>query len=82
MTLVCRSVGHVRVTVRVKGSQSIGFYVEDAELSVSVNGDWTFDLHRIQAEVTNSPAQRVNTPVHEIAHALLTRTRRIDGTQS
>ena len=81
VTLVCRSVGHVRGG-SVKGSQSIGFYVEDAELSVSVNGDWTFEFHRIWAAVTNSPAQWVNTPAHEIAHALLTRTRRMSGTQS
>jgi len=52
-------------------AQSIGFTVEDAELSGSTNGDCTYDLHRIRVEVSNSPAQRVKTLAHEIAHAML-----------
>jgi antirestriction protein ArdC len=55
----------------VSVAQSIGYHVEDAELSGSTNGDCTFDLHRIRVEVTNSPAQRVKTLAHEIAHAML-----------
>jgi antirestriction protein ArdC len=52
-------------------AQSIGFSVEDAELTGSANGDCTFDLHRIRVEISNSPAQRVKTLAHEIAHAIL-----------
>ena len=52
-------------------AQSIGYHVEDAELPGSTNGDCTYDLHRIRIEVTNSPAQRVKTLAHEIAHAIL-----------
>ncbi|MHB1785643.1 MAG: ArdC-like ssDNA-binding domain-containing protein [Acidimicrobiales bacterium] len=55
----------------VSAARCIGFYVEDAELPGSVNGDCAFDLHRIRVEVTNAPAQRVKTLAHEIAHAML-----------
>ena len=37
----------------------------------STNGDCTYELHRIRVEVSNSPAQRVKTLAHEIAHAIL-----------
>ena len=36
-----------------------------------VNGDCTHDLHRIRVEATKSPAQRVKTLAHELAHAFL-----------
>ena len=52
-------------------AQSIGFYVEEPSFRGSTNGDCTYDLHRIRVEVTNSPAQRVKTLAHEIAHAIL-----------
>lgn len=55
-------------------AQSIGFSVENAELSGGVNGDCTPDLKRIRVEVGNSPAQRVKTLTHELAHALLHET--------
>ena len=50
---------------------SIGYHVEDATLDGGVNGDCTYDLHRIRVETTNTPAQRVKTLAHELAHALL-----------
>ncbi len=55
-------------------AQSIGFRVEDAELPGSVNGDCTHSERRLRIEVTNSPAQRVKTLAHELAHAILHET--------
>src|SRR5581483_11516878 len=55
----------------VSVAHSIGFSVEDAEIPGSTNGDCSHELHRIRVEVTNSPAQRVKTLAHELAHALL-----------
>lgn len=52
-------------------AQSIGFSVHETEIPGSANGDCTYDLKRIRVEVTNSPAQRVKTLAHEIAHAML-----------
>src|SRR5580698_7985345 len=52
-------------------AQSVGYSVEDAELSASTNGDCNFELHRIRVELSNSPVQRVKTLAHEIAHAIL-----------
>jgi len=52
-------------------AQSIGYTVEDAELSGSTNGDCSFDLRRIRVEISNSSAQRVKTLAHEISHAIL-----------
>jgi antirestriction protein ArdC len=52
-------------------AHSIGYHVEDAELPGSTNGDCRYDLHRIRVELKNSPAQRVKTLAHEIAHAIL-----------
>jgi hypothetical protein len=58
----------------VSVAQSIGFTVEDAELPGSVNGDCTHSVRRIRIDVTNSPAQRVKTLAHELAHAMLHET--------
>ena len=55
----------------VSVAQSIGFHVEDAELSGSTNGDCIFEFHRIRVEATNSPAQRGKNLAHETAHAML-----------
>jgi len=55
----------------VKVAQGIGYSVEAAEIPGESNGDCTFDLHRIRVEVRNSPAQRVKTLAHELAHAML-----------
>jgi antirestriction protein ArdC len=52
-------------------AHSVGFTVEDAELPENTNGNCSYDLRRIQVEMSNSPAQRVKTLVHEIAHAIL-----------
>ena len=52
-------------------AQSLGFCVEDADMERGVNGDCNYKLKRIRVEVTNSPAQRVKTLAHEIAHAIL-----------
>jgi antirestriction protein ArdC len=52
-------------------AQSLGYGVESTRLPEGVNGDCTFTLRRIRVEVRNSPAQRVKSLVHEIAHALL-----------
>ena len=52
-------------------AHGIGFSVEDAELPGSVNGDCSHSERRIRVEVSNSPAQRVKTLAHELAHALL-----------
>jgi hypothetical protein len=51
--------------------QSIGFTVEDHEFDGSTNGDCCQSEHRIRVETRNTPAQRVKTLAHEIAHALL-----------
>jgi antirestriction protein ArdC len=56
---------------------SIGFTVDDHAFDDSTNGDCCHEDHRIRIEVRNSPAQRVKTLVHEIAHALL--HERFDG---
>jgi hypothetical protein len=52
-------------------AHSIGFTVEDAELNGMCNGDCSHEHRRIRVEVTNSPAQRIKTLAHEIAHAIL-----------
>lgn len=52
-------------------ADSIGFHVEDAELDGGVNGDCSHSERRIRVEATNSPAQRVKTLAHELAHAIL-----------
>jgi antirestriction protein ArdC len=52
-------------------AHSLGFTVEDAELPGTTNGDCSHELRRIRVELTNSPAQRVKTLAHEVAHAIL-----------
>lgn len=52
-------------------ADSIGYRVEDAEIAGGTNGDCAFDLRRIRVEVRNTPAQRVKTLAHELAHAIL-----------
>ncbi|MCL4433287.1 MAG: ArdC-like ssDNA-binding domain-containing protein [Actinobacteria bacterium] len=52
-------------------ARSIGFTVEDYEFHTSTNGDCSHGEHRIRVETRNTPAQRVKTLAHEIAHALL-----------
>ncbi len=54
-------------------ADSLGFSVESLELADGVNGDCSFELHRIRIERRNAPAQRVKTLAHELAHALLHR---------
>lgn len=51
-------------------ADSIGYHVENLALD-GPNGDCTYSEKRIRVEVTNAPAQRVKTLVHELAHALL-----------
>ena len=52
-------------------ARSIGFTVEDYDFTGSTNGDCSHSDHRIRVKATNSPAQRVKTLAHEIAHAVL-----------
>jgi antirestriction protein ArdC len=52
-------------------AESIGFVVEDHAFPGSTNGDCSQSEHRIRVEVSNSPAQRVKTLAHELAHAHL-----------
>ena len=52
-------------------ARSIGFTVEDHEFNGSANGDCCHADRRIRVETTNTPAQRVKTLAHELAHALL-----------
>jgi antirestriction protein ArdC len=61
--------GHYTVLVGV--ARSIGFGVEDHEFGGTTNGDCTHAERRIRVEIHNTPAQRVKTLAHEIAHALL-----------
>ena len=50
---------------------SLGFHFEDHEFGDSTNGDCCPSEARIRVEARNSPAQRVKTLAHELAHALL-----------
>jgi len=52
-------------------AHSIGFTVEDYDFEGGTNGDCSHLQHRIRIEASNSPAQRVKTLAHELAHALL-----------
>lgn len=61
--------GHYTTLLQV--ARSIGFSVEDHEFDGSANGDCAHSEHRIRVEPRNTPAQRVKTLAHEIAHALL-----------
>jgi hypothetical protein len=51
--------------------ESMGFTVQDHAFGGTTNGDCSHRASRIRVEITNSPAQRVKTLAHEIAHALL-----------
>ncbi len=64
--------GHYATLLTV--AASIGFTVEDHEFDGSTNGDCCHSEHRIRVETRNTPAQRVKTLAHEIAHALLHET--------
>jgi antirestriction protein ArdC len=55
----------------VSVAQSVGFAVMQYEFDGSTNGDCSHADHRIRIEIRNTPAQRVKTLAHEIAHALL-----------
>jgi len=61
--------GHYRTLLGV--ARSIGFCVEDHHFDGVTNGDCNHSEHRIRVETRNTPAQRVKTLTHEIAHALL-----------
>ena len=52
-------------------ARSIGFSVEDWEFGDTTNGDCSASERRIRIEARNTPAQRVKTLAHELAHALL-----------
>ena len=52
-------------------ARSIGFTVVPHEFDGTTNGDCSHSEHRIRIETRNTPAQRVKTLAHEIAHALL-----------
>jgi antirestriction protein ArdC len=52
-------------------ARSIGFVVEDHVFDGTTNGDCSVSQRRIRVDSRNSPAQRVKTLVHELAHALL-----------
>ena len=55
----------------VEVAAAIGFSVQDHDFQGTSNGDCTFELARIRVEISNSPAQRVKTLVHELSHAML-----------
>ncbi len=52
-------------------AQCAGFTVEDYEFAGNTNGDCSHAGRRIRIKTNNSPAQRVKTLAHEIAHAVL-----------
>lgn len=49
----------------------LGFRVVDHDFTGGVNGDCSHDTKTIRVERANSPAQRVKTLAHELAHAIL-----------
>lgn len=55
----------------VRVAESIGFSVVQASLPGSTNGDCSPHTKTIRVEIANTPAQRVKTLAHEIAHAML-----------
>jgi hypothetical protein len=61
--------GHYDVLIGF--ADSIGFEVVEHDFGGSANGDCCHAKHRIRIETNNSPAQRVKTLAHELAHALL-----------
>ncbi len=52
-------------------ARSIGFTVDDHEFASSANGDCNHLTRCIRVEARNTPAQRVKTLAHELAHAML-----------
>jgi len=52
-------------------ASGMGYTVEDHEFSNTANGDTDTRSKSIRIESRNSPAQRVKTLVHELAHATL-----------
>jgi antirestriction protein ArdC len=58
-------------TQLVTVAHSIGFSVEDHDFGGGSNGDCSHLKHRIRIEASNSPAQRMKTLAHELAHAML-----------
>jgi antirestriction protein ArdC len=52
-------------------ARAIGFRVDDHEFAGATNGDCSPSERRIRVESRNTPAQRVKTLAHELAHALL-----------
>ncbi|MGD0219413.1 MAG: ArdC-like ssDNA-binding domain-containing protein [Acidimicrobiales bacterium] len=52
-------------------ASSLGFAVEDRELSGGANGDCSHAERRIRVEIRTTPRQRVKTLAHELAHMLL-----------
>ncbi len=52
-------------------ADSLGYEVEDAEFDGGLNGICDFELGCIRVEANLSPAQRVKTLSHEVAHAIL-----------
>ena len=63
------SAGHYTTLLGV--ARSIGFTVQGHEFDGSTNGDCMHSEHRIRVETRNTPAQRVKTLAHDIAHGLL-----------
>jgi antirestriction protein ArdC len=55
-------------------ARSIDFRVDDHEFADTRNGDCSTSERRIRVESRNTPAQRVKTLAHELAHALLHRS--------
>jgi antirestriction protein ArdC len=58
-------------TKLVEVATTLGFTVADHEFVDGVNGDCSHNDMHIRIEVKNSPAQRVKTLAHELAHAIL-----------
>ncbi len=55
----------------VEVARCFGFGVADYAFGDTTNGDCNVSEHHIRVEARNSPAQRIKTLVHELAHALL-----------
>ena len=55
----------------VRVARATGYAVEDAEFPDNRHGDCHFALRRIRVASDRSPAQRVKTLAHEVAHALM-----------
>jgi hypothetical protein len=55
-------------------ARSLGFRVEDHEFNDTRNGDCNHQEHLIRVRANTTPAQRIKTLAHEIAHAMLHET--------